>query len=47
LENKFKMCRIKEKNKNRVPTITCIPWKPVAKKKLEPKMESLILKEAS
>lgn len=32
-------------NKNKVPTITWNPWNPVAIKKAEPKIESLIIKE--
>jgi hypothetical protein len=31
--------------KKAVPTITCIPWKPVPKKKHVPKAPSLIVKE--
>ena len=31
--------------KKSVPTITCIPWKPVPKKKTVPKTPSLIVKD--
>lgn len=39
--------RIKQTNKNKVPTITCNPWNPVAIKKVEPYTESAIVKDAS
>ena len=34
-------------NKKEVPIITCKPWNPVATKKVDPKTESAIVKDAS
>ena len=39
--------RIKQTTKNKVPTITCKPWNPVAIKKVDPYTESAIVNEAS
>lgn len=47
LENRFILKRRKEISKKIVPTITWSPWKPVAIKKDDPKIESEKLKEAS
>ena len=40
----FRFSRIKQISKNVVPINTCSPWKPVATKKVEPYMESAIVK---
>jgi hypothetical protein len=38
---------VKQIKRNKVPTITCRPWKPVAIKNVVPYTESEILNEAS